>query len=50
MKRAREADARAEAEANFKTALEAVDQYLTNVSENRLIKEQETTRHPQPPQ
>jgi serine/threonine-protein kinase len=40
--RRREADARGEAESNFKMALEAVDNYLTNVSENRLLKEQDT--------
>jgi serine/threonine-protein kinase len=40
--RRREADARGEAESNFKMALEAVDSYLTNVSENRLLKEQDT--------
>jgi serine/threonine-protein kinase len=40
--RCREADARGEAESNFRTALEAVDNYLTNVSENRLLKEQDT--------
>jgi tetratricopeptide (TPR) repeat protein len=40
--RRREADARGEAEANFKMALRAVDTYLTKVSENRLLKEQET--------
>ena len=33
---------RGEAESNFKMALEAVDNYLTNVSENRLLKEQDT--------
>ena len=32
-----------QAEANFKMAQEAVDKYLTNVSENTLLKEQETT-------
>ena len=40
--RGREAAARGEAEANFKMALNAVDNFLTNVSENTLIKEQET--------
>jgi serine/threonine-protein kinase len=40
--RRREADARGEAESNFKMAMTAVDKYLTHVSENRLLKEQET--------
>lgn len=40
--RRRESDARAEAESNFQMALKAVDTYLTNVSENRLLKEQDT--------
>ena len=40
--RRREAEARGEAEANFKMALNAVDNYLTNVSENTLLKEQDT--------
>ena len=31
-----------QAESNFKMALKAVDNYLTNVSENRLLKEQDT--------
>jgi serine/threonine-protein kinase len=35
-------EARKEAESNFKLALRAVDNYLTNVSENTLLKEQET--------
>ena len=47
--RRREADARAEAESNFKMALKAVDNYLTNVSENRLLKEQETLDIRAPP-
>ena len=34
--------ARREAEANFKMAQQAVDAYLTNVSENTLFKEQDT--------
>ena len=37
-----EEDARKEAEANFKMAQQAVDDYLTNVSENTLFKEQDT--------
>ena len=37
-----EENARKEAEANFKMALKAVDNYLTNVSENTLLKEQDT--------
>jgi serine/threonine-protein kinase len=37
-----EEEARKEAESNFKMALRAVDNYLTNVSENTLLKEQET--------
>ncbi len=37
-----EENARKEAEANFKMAQQAVDDYLTNVSENTLFKEQDT--------
>ena len=37
-----EESARKEAEANFKMAQQAVDDYLTNVSENTLFKEQDT--------
>ena len=37
-----EAEARKEAEANFNMAQQAVDDYLTNVSENTLLKEQDT--------
>lgn len=40
--RRNEADARAEAESNFKMAMRAVEDYLTNVSENRLLKQQDT--------
>jgi serine/threonine protein kinase/tetratricopeptide (TPR) repeat protein len=40
--RQREADARREAEVNFRMAQDAVDDYLTNVSENTLLKEQES--------
>jgi serine/threonine-protein kinase len=34
-------EARKEAETNFEIAQQAVDEYLTNVSENRLLKEQD---------
>ena len=40
--RRREADVRKEAEANFNTALKAVDDYLTSVSENTLFKLQDS--------
>ena len=40
--RRREAEARREAEQNFSTAQQAVDHYLTNVSENTLLKEQDS--------
>ncbi len=40
--RQREADARREAELNFRMAQGAVDEYLTNVSENTLLKEQDS--------
>jgi len=37
-----EAEARKEAETNFNMAQEAVEEYLTNVSENTLLKEQDS--------
>jgi serine/threonine-protein kinase len=37
-----EAEARKEAEANFNMAQQAVEEYLTNVSENTLLKEQDS--------
>ena len=40
--RRREADARREAESNFNMAQKAVDEYLTSVSENTLLKEQDS--------
>jgi serine/threonine-protein kinase len=40
--RQREAEARREAEFNFGMAQDAVDDYLTNVSENTLLKEQDS--------
>jgi eukaryotic-like serine/threonine-protein kinase len=40
--RRREEVARVEAEINFKMAQDAVDNYLTNVSENTLLREQES--------
>ncbi|MFI5269309.1 MAG: GGDEF domain-containing protein, partial [Chloroflexota bacterium] len=39
--RSNEELARNQAESNFRMALKAVDNYLTNVSENRLLKEQQ---------
>jgi serine/threonine-protein kinase len=41
--RRREEDARQQAERNFRMAQQAVDEYLTRVSENTLLREQETT-------
>ena len=38
----READARKEAQANFNMALKAVEDYLTSVSENTLLKQQDS--------
>ncbi len=40
--RRREAQVRQEAEANFMTAQQAVDDYLTSVSENTLLKQQDS--------
>ncbi len=40
--RQNEAEARREAELNFSMAQQAVDRYLTNVSENTLLKEQDS--------
>jgi serine/threonine-protein kinase len=40
--RQREAEARREAESNFRMAQDAVDDYLTNVSENTLLKQQDS--------
>ena len=40
--RRRESETRKEAESNFKLAQTAVDEYLTSVSENTLLKEQDS--------
>ncbi len=44
----REAQVRREAETNFNTALQAVEDYLTSVSENTLLKQQDSVEHSQP--